>query len=225
MPELIVTELTNIGTHHCVAAWDNDSKKMVRPMPDSNYWPEALVARYGLQVGSVFECEYVEGLNRNFPHKTEDQQISSASITVTGHNFWARNSFRPPSNKSIAEVFDNYVRQQSAWNRKKKVYVPEGTKCRSLGSVEVASAKFEFFEERYHDDPPKLRACVRESILNAYNLSVTCSSIRNQWSSDGVKQLNKFFRSHPTLHLRIGLATAFSGMPEKCSVQLNGIIC
>lgn len=224
MPSLIVSELTNIGNSFCVAAWDLETNSMVRPMPYRDYWSEELVQRHQIRQGTVFECVYTGANWRSFPHRTEDQEIDAVSISVIGDEYWTNSNDRPRTWGSIPELFDNNIQIQSTYNQKRKIYVPENTQCRSLGGLVIPGSRIQFEEDQYDPENPKLRICISESLSVKYNLSVTCARLRHDWSNNGVQSLNDIYQEMHDLHLRIGLATSFSGMPERCSVQLNGII-
>ncbi len=50
--EILVTDVTEMsGTNYCVAGWDATNKRMVRPLPGGGHWPQALIAKHGIQPG------------------------------------------------------------------------------------------------------------------------------------------------------------------------------
>lgn len=224
MPQLIVTEVTEIGNSFCVAAWDPQNKTMIRPMPNQNYWAAELVQQINLAQGTEFTCTYLGRDWRSHPHRTEDTNVDPSSIAVVSQNFWVNHKDRPQEHSSIDQLFGGKEEIQSSWNRARKIFVPENTVCPSLGGVRVSARTVKFVEESYNGAPPKLRAHIRAGLLVKDNLSVTCVKLRKEWASSGLDALNKLIRDTESLHLRVGLARPFDGMPQKCSVQLNGII-
>lgn len=224
MKNFVVTECTNIGGSFCIAAWDLVSKCMARPMPEHDYWSAELIQKHNIRQGTNFTCTESGAGWRSFPHRTEDLSVSSVSIEVIGQDFWESSQERPTSWGTISEVFDQNISTQSTWNLKRKIYVPENTECRSLGGLTLDARKISFVEEKFEDNPPKLRVHINESIFSKFNLSVTCAGLRESWAQSSCEALNAEHQGEQSLHLRIGLARSFGGMPEKCSVQLNGII-
>jgi hypothetical protein len=56
-----------------------------------------------------------------------------------------------------------------------------------------------------------------------YSLPVVAKNLRELYRAKGVAAVNKLLPKTGKLHVRVGLARAWSGQPGKCSVMINGV--
>src|SRR2546430_1970731 len=77
---LLITEVTNFGKLRCVAGWDLDREKMIRPEPHpTGFWQADKIAPAGkFEVGKT--ASFI-GTKPNpatgYPHMTEDRVVTS----------------------------------------------------------------------------------------------------------------------------------------------------
>ncbi len=71
-------------------------------------------------------------------------------------------------------------------------------------------------------DKKRLRCTIRTG-TSVLRPSITSLALRELYREGGVQAVQSSLQPASRLHLRIGLARAFSGQPEKCYVQVNGI--
>jgi len=216
--KIIVTDITDYGADlHCVAGWDLLGKQMVRPEPaPRQFWPQRFVgADQVFWPGSVVEFEGDAPKDQTYPHATEDVVVQLGSLNRT-HVIdlptlpaAVAGSVAP----NIEKLFAGQLRR-NGW----KGYVPLGSKCNSLGGIELKRADLEFREDQWQDDPPKLRA-----IVSKVNLSVTSTVLRAAFSSGGVEEVERLLPNQGTVHVRIGLARPFGDYPNECFLQVNGV--
>jgi hypothetical protein len=81
--KLLITEVTNFGDLRCVAGWDLDRGKMIRPEPHpKGFWQTNYIAPTGpFEVGKTVEFE-AENPNpaTDYPHLTEDRVVTSGIV-------------------------------------------------------------------------------------------------------------------------------------------------
>jgi hypothetical protein len=77
---LLVTDVTNYGDLRCVAGWDIDRKKMIRPEPHPlGFWQSSAIGPKGFQRSSIAEFEaQVPSPSTSYPHRTEDRVVVGA---------------------------------------------------------------------------------------------------------------------------------------------------
>lgn len=68
----------------CVAGWDVNQLRMVRPLPGGRNWTAALLAQYAVVPGALIEFSPTGvAHNSSYPHLTEDTQVDiMATITL-----------------------------------------------------------------------------------------------------------------------------------------------
>lgn len=99
-------------------------------------------------------------------------------------------------------------------------YVLLGTKCPSLGAIEINRNDLKFLQKRWEDKPPKLRAVLAKEQLD---LSVTSTILHRTFSTGGVQAVERLLPKGGKLHLRMGLARPFGRYPDQCFLRPNGL--
>lgn len=121
---------------------------------------------------------------------------------------------------SLQDVFGgNLVR---AWST--KAYVAADLKISSLGAVEVSPGDVSLHETISDKGVRKLRAIVTDGQIT-YDLAVTADAVLRDWQRSGLRAVRAQLARSRKLHLRIGLSRPFSGRPDECYAQINGIYC
>jgi hypothetical protein len=218
--EILVTDVTEMsGTNYCVAGWDAKNKRMVRPLPGGGHWPQALIAKHGIQPGTVLKAEPVGAATGGLPHLTEDTPIDQASISTSQSSPDWTSANAPEVSPSISEAFSKSLQ----WNKifrgvHQGVYVPTGTKCSSLAAVKVGKADVSFAEPF-----GKLLAILNDGTAS-YQLSVSSHIYKNAWREAGIAKATSLLPNRNKFHVRVGLARDFEGQPNRCYLMVNGIL-
>ena len=180
--EILITDVTEMsGTNYCVAGWDATNKRMVRPLPGGGHWPAPLIAKYGIQPGTVLEIKPTGTATGALPHLTEDTPIDLTSISANQSSpNWIGTS-APGVSASVSEAF----RDSLQWNKvfrgvHQGVYVPTGTQCSSLAAVEVGKADICFSQ------PFGKLVAVLDDGTASYQLSVSSHIYKKAWREGGV---------------------------------------
>src|SRR5581483_9404947 len=179
----VVTEVTDYGNnHHCVAGWDLVAKRMVRPEPGAQeFWPKNFVGPKSVfWPGHVVEFEADVPANQPYPHATEDVIVRSGSLpkTVVKDRWALARAVRDSVSATLNMVFDGKMVRLN-----RSAYIPAGSKCRSLGAVEISRRDLQLSQRRWGDGPPKLRATIVNERLN---LGVTSTTLRRTFFDGGV---------------------------------------
>src|SRR5689334_22758537 len=130
--QLLITEVTNFGDLRCVAGWDLDREKMIRPEPHpTGFWQIDKIAPAGkFEVGKT--VSFV-GTKPNpvtdYPHLTEDRVVTSQiAVGPVLDAAKKKRALHQAAFDSLDEIFDGKLVVDGL-----KAYVPVGTRCRSLG--------------------------------------------------------------------------------------------
>ena len=158
---------------------------------------------------------------------TEDQRLTREPPTPKQlDKETVYNLLRPTVKPSIKEIFQKPIKENNC-----KKYIPENTRCSSLGGVHILCGQILF---HYSD---KLRCKIQDSDRECYDLPVTCDTLKKCFPPEnGTKPIliysaNQWLQKNSMkIILRIGLARAWDGgdknwRPRRCYLQLNGIIC
>jgi hypothetical protein len=222
--DLVVTEVTEM--HHdtyCVAGWNGDQARMVRPLPNRANWPATLLAAHNIQPGAIIQVQPVGQANSVYPHKTEDMPIDGTAITRvrSGPQPWFGPG-APPLASSLAAAFGQAIQTTGTWQRAKKgAHVKKDTQVNSLAALNVSRANLEFFEDDF-EGTKSLRAYVTDSDAK-YILPVVARDLRELYRSKGVAAVNQPLPAAGNLHVRVGLARPWDKQPDKCVVMINGV--
>jgi hypothetical protein len=227
---IAVTDVTRYGDKFCIAGWELDRSKMIRPQPfgaqagsePSKFWPSNQAGEgQALAVGNVVRFDAAKpDPTFGFPHATEDRVLlQGGTIEVlkqVGTDALAK-AVRDSVSQSLAGAFGGGLERKANG----KAYVKPGFKGPSLGAIEVKSDAIHLHEHTDWNGRTKLRAWVNDGAQN-YDLSVPAESIGNRWREVGIEKLKEEVVACDLIHVRVGLARAFPDNP--CYAQANGFI-
>ena len=82
--QLVITDVTEMSAgNYCVAGWDVDSHRMVRPLPGGHNWTAAQLAQHGIDPGALVEFTPPgQSHNGKYPHRTEDTPVQPHGISL-----------------------------------------------------------------------------------------------------------------------------------------------
>jgi hypothetical protein len=228
--EITITDVTCYGTSYCVAGWDSNSGRMVRPEPpgatlaseSSKFWD----ARYAgpgqiFAVGNVVAFEAaLPPANFPFPHATEDRIVDLSRPLTLIRQLTLPQTTQAVSagvSQSLEEAFDGGLVRAAS----NKAHVADGHVGRSLGAVEIGSNQIRFYvENNSYSGKQKLRAHITVG-GNLYDPTVPADSARTRWKGSGLAALQSDAKAANRIHVRVGLSRAFAGNP--CYLQVNGL--
>lgn len=208
---IVISDITCMKEKFCIAGFDTYEKRMKRLMIDGGYWDADQIPATYCEI-LVDNEEFKEP--RDYPHRTEDINIDFDSIEVLqefepGKNL--ANALRDSVSKDIQGIFHHHVKENA--------YVPQKTKCPSLGAILIPAHHIEFFTE-----DGKLRARITDYSKQTYELKVSCKYLRDIFEKDkDVKSLNNAVSDSQYAHCRIGLARKFLMQENHCYLMLNGL--
>jgi hypothetical protein len=221
---LVITDVTEMHRgNYCVAGWDAVASRMVRPLPNGQNWTATLLTQHHIAPGAIVRVDAsVVQPNSVYPHRTEDTPIVSATIATVsaGPGQWSGPQ-SPPAAGTLSGAFQNHLQTTGHWNGALKAYVAEGTQIGSLAAVSIQSGELEFFEDDYQGNL-SLRAFLTDS-QTRYNLPVVAKGLRESYRVNGVETLNQALPLGSAMHVRVGLARAWSGQAGRCYVMVNGV--
>ena len=218
--QVIITDVTDYGTQHCVAGWDIPGQRIIRPEPaPASFWqPDFVGAERPFWPGNVVEFEAATPQKQTYPHATEDVVVDIKTIRKVDAVALAdlpgrvANSVAP----SLQAIFGDSLQISGS-----TAYVLADTNCSSLGAVEIARDAIQIFEDTRYQKR-RLRGMVRVGAANL-KMSITGSILRRIFLSEGLAGISAIFPAGGQIHMRIGLARPFDERPNKCYVQINGI--
>jgi hypothetical protein len=122
---------------------------MVRPEPaPQEFWPAKYIGRDRIfWPGHVVEFEATKPPNQPHPHATEDVVVKLESLQKTGDKGRTlvgavRDSVAP----NLKVLFGRNLQRQN-----QSAYVLLGTKCPSLGAIEINRNDLKFLQKRWED--------------------------------------------------------------------------
>lgn len=219
--ELIVTEVTDMGGNNkCVAGWDVNGQKMVRPLPDGHHWSNELVKGLGVKPGVVIDVTHNgHAHGGDQPHLLEDFEVDGESIKATGAVLtnWF-NVKAPIAAQSVASGFGGHVRNDKEWRGvKQSVYVQRGTACPSLIGLNLRASALELVVPF-----DKLRVKIHDG-QTSYEFPVSSTELQTAFGNGGLSAAKKVLPNFSQVHIRIGLARGYDRYPDKCFLMLNGV--
>jgi len=222
MLRLLVTEVTEIHRGvYCVAAWDADGRRLVRPLPDGINWTRAQIDDNRVVPGTLIAVVPNHIRPRgNYPHHTEDLPVDPVPIErlADAPADWF-GAGAPPVSTTLSAAFGGRLHYTHVWHgHRRGAFVPTGARVSSLHGVRMASRDLSFMEI---DD--RLRALLRDAEAR-YELPVVSRALREVWRAEGVAAVRRVLPVDTALHLRIGLARSRAEHADKCYVMLNGIL-
>lgn len=223
---LLITDLTDMSQGmHCVAGWDVDNHRMVRPLPGGSNWSTELVQKHKLATGCVAEFQATGAQhNGDYPHSTEDVVVDVNQITWQSKGFsdWV-GQHGPNAVESVQEVFGSRVIHTREFRGNfQGVHVPSGTHVPSLGAINIPRIQLELKSDSFKGGPEKLKAIVNDGDAS-YVLSVSSHALKLAFEQGGLPAAKAALPSAKHFHVRLGLARPFSDAPDKCNLMLNGV--
>ena len=222
MLRLLVTEVTEIHRGvYCVAAWDGDGRRLVRPLPDGINWTRAQIDDNrivpGARIGVLPNRIRPRG---NYPHHTEDLPVDPGPIERLSEvptDWFGPDA--PTIATTLSAAFGGRLCHTRIWHgHRRGAFVPTGARVSSLQGVRVASRDLSFMEIN-----DRLRALLRDAEAR-YELPVVSRALREVWRTDGVAAVGRMLPVDTALHARIGLARGRAEYADKCYAMLNGIL-
>ena len=218
---LLVTDLTEMhGGNYCVAGWNRQDQRMVRPLPNGGNWTLGLLQQHNILPGVMIDVQPTgQQHNSVFPHRTEDTPIDRGNIHFVDAppiNWLGAES--PPASATLANAFGGHLLHNSVWNNVRQgVHVGVATRIGSLGAIELSSARVDFVEEF-----DKLKAILDDGEAR-YKLAVSSRALKLAWRNGGLQAVRRALPASPRFHVRVGLARAFDQPPGKCYLMVNGV--
>jgi len=218
---LIITDVTEMhGGNYCVAGWDAQAHRMVRPLPNGANWTAGLLQQHGIVPGTLIDVTPTGQQHPSaFPHHTEDTPIDQSTVHhVNGGpiNWFAAGA--PLTHGTVSGAFSGHIAHNSIWNNVLHgVYVPVGAQIASLAAVRLPRTAVKFVEEF-----DKLKVILNDD--NAwYKLAVSSLVLKTAWRQGGLVAVRQALPATPQVHIRLGLARAFGNPADKCYLMVNGI--
>lgn len=223
--QLIVTEITIMSQGYCVAGWDAENQRMIRPLPDGNNWKSRLIDDLNIAPGVTIGVRPIDQPhNGDYPHTTEDTRIYSTNIEIINDVAidWFDNK-APRACQTVNEAFANQLQYSNIWNRAKKgVYVQKGTQIGSLNAIRLPASRITLMEDVSFGEK-KLRAKINDGQA-AYDLKVVAKDLQEAYNLEGIRRIKRWVPSNGDIHVRLGLAREWTDKyPGKCFLMVNGI--
>lgn len=208
---IVISDITCMKEKFCIAGFDTYEKRMKRLMIDGGYWDANQIPATYCEI-LVDNEDFKEP--RDYPHRTEDVNIDFNSIEILRESEPGKdlaNALHDSVSKDIQSIFHHHVKENA--------YVPQKTKCPSLGGILIPAHNIEFFTE-----DGKLRARITDYSKQTYELKVSCKYLRDIFEKDkDVTGLNNAVYDSQYAHCRIGLARKFLMQENHCYLMLNGL--
>ncbi len=217
--EVFITDYTEMGGgNYCVAGWDANQGRMVRPLPNGRNWSTAQIQQFGISPGVLMQFTVDDAAHPgDFPHTTEDTRVTQAGNLGQRADLWLGQD-RPQTANSVQQAFGGNIVWNSVFQgRKQGVHIPVGTNCRSLWGLSINSNGMRFVEEF-----DKLK-CIIDDGDDEYICAVSSAHLKTLFRQGGVNAVNAFLPTNTAAHVRLGLARAFGTQADKCFLMVNGI--
>jgi hypothetical protein len=217
---MLVTDVTKVGDERCVAGWDFEKRRMIRPEPSPGaFWNAALT-----RAGGVFEAGAIASFtvksrepSTRYPHRTEDRIVIDDVLRLRAPNQATMlRTLRSIASPNAQNVFSGKLRVEN-----ERAFVPLDTECSSLGSINVRNREIELAEDVIEG---KKRLRCRMMIGNAVAFpTITAIDLRTLHRMHGFQAVQRRIDRGNILHLRLGLSRLFTGIHGRCYLQVNGI--
>lgn len=228
--EIIITDVTCYGTLYCVAGWDRNEGRMIRPEPATSKAGVEASRFWDAQhsgPGKVFAVGNVVSLEANpaprnfpFPHATEDRLVIAGRplkiLDQISLSDVAKQVAAGVAGSILTSFGGALVRANSG-----KAYVPAGNVGGSLDAIEKSPNQITLFENETNSKV-QLRALIKDK-GTSYDFSITADEAKTLWKKKGLKALKSNLDNSNRVHVRLGLSRPLQAMPDKCYAQINGL--
>lgn len=227
---LIITDVTRYGDLFCVAGWDIENDRLIRPEPptanaaieSSRFWKAKHVGHDKFfAVGNKVRISAASPpAHFPFPHATEDRIVvaeNNALLDRINHSQIVKAVAHGVS-RSLNEAFGGELHRANSG----KAHVIAGTRTVSLDAIEIGPQDISFYEHNRAPGKRQLRACINQNGVE-YDLSVPADAARDRFLSNGIAALEADARASQSVHVRLGLSRPFPEMPNSCYAQVNGL--
>jgi hypothetical protein len=217
---IVVTEVTLYGPLlRCVAGFDLDREVMVRPEPEpEGFWEARFCgANTTFHPGHLVRFEG-ERPDTALPHNTEDLVVRGKpreTGKLTEQDF--KQALRAAEALSPDKVFGAHLKFESG-----KAYVPAGAACGSLAGQTIDAETLRLFDDVYGEGH-RLRAKMSVG-GHVLNLSVTAKNLKQAFRGQGLPAAQALVPRGGPIHVRLGLARPFKDHPDRCYLQINGLL-
>lgn len=218
---LLITDVTEMhGGNCCVAGWDAQAQRMVRPLPNGANWTAGLLQQHRVMPGATIDVTPTGQQHPGgFPHRTEDTHVDQATIQHVSAgpiNWFAAGA--PPTYRTVSAAFSGHIVYDRIWKSVRQgVYVPVGTQVGSLAAVQLPRTAVQFVEHF-----GKLKAILNDGNAR-FKLAVSSLMLKTAWRQGGLAAVQQALPATQKFHIRLGLARAFGDAPDKCYLMVNGI--
>ncbi len=218
--QIVVTEVTLYGPLlRCVAGFDLDREIMVRPEPE----PEGFWEAKFCGPNTTFHPGHMvrfdgERPETALPHKTEDVVVRGKPREIgklADQDF--KQVLRRAEALSPDKVFGAQLKFEGA-----RAYVPAGAACGSLAGQAVDAQTVRLFDDVYGEGHRlRTKMSVGGHVLN---LSVTAKNLKQAFRGEGLPAAQALVPAEGRIHVRLGLARPFKDHPDRCYLQVNGLL-
>lgn len=213
--DILITDVTNIRTRLCVAGWDMDGHRMVRPLQGAGgyYWDVNFYGPHCFAMGNVVRVVPIDQLNdRDVPHKNEDLLVRQhlQVLPIMAQPELIR-ILRLTESDNVQSIFNGNL-----INRK---YVDYGIDCASLGAVSVPVDNIVFQINRYN----KFRCLFSDHSGTHYDMPVVSRELNNILNGQDINEVNNLRVGCATAHIRIGLAGKMEDNNDRCYAMVNNV--
>lgn len=214
----MVTEVTLYGKLRCVAGFDLESRRMIRPEPAAGaFWPAIVCGPNTTFHPGHIVCFYGEQPDTALPHRTED-------VVVRGKP-WREGRAAPEAfRRALAAAArwspDTVFRGQLRFDGV-KAYTPAGADCGSLAGLELPGADLKLAEHRF-EGSGKPEAWLQLD-GQPLRLSIAAKDLKQTYTKEGLEAATTMLARADHLHVRLGLARPWHEHPDRCYLQVNGI--
>jgi hypothetical protein len=210
--DLLLTEVTNMGSMLCVAGWHEATQRVVRPVPREHGWDPRLHDDGVLVPGNIVQFSPDgRALSSTLPHATED--VAVATRTTLARSGSAQEMARSLARTATASAKDAL----GVWPDERRFVLP-GTACRSLGAILIR--RHQFALRASADSAPKLRADLTVGKW-VTSLPVSSRALQADFAAGGVEAALARIGPGARLYLRLGFAREYQG---KCFLMVNNAV-
>lgn len=213
------------GRKLCVAGWDEENGRMVRPLSGpQSHWVFTHASTRKFWTGNIVTL-HPTGVptTRGFPHRFEDVPVFKTRFDYQGRLEGANfaDAVAGSVSNSIPRIFnENLLSTGSSY------YVEPGVRCPSLGAVDKKVGDV-IFEESEWDGKYTLKCQIRDG-SRWFRFTVSSKTLKDIYDTSGVEGLEALKENCTRAHVRIGLAGAWRppnpDIPRGCYAMVNNII-